>query len=72
MISAVGKKYDNIFIFLITRIEFLRHLRDFFGVVFKVQSLSKDEEDETMTGCDTHILLSCIGVGYSNVSKSIT
>ena len=58
--------------FFISRIQFLRHLRDFFGVVVKVQSLSKEESDETMTGCDTRILLSCIGVGYSNVSKSIT
>ena len=58
--------------FFVFRIQFLRHIRDFFGVVFKVQSISKDESDETMTGCNTQILLSCTGVGYSNINKSIT
>lgn len=50
----------------------MRHLRDFFGVVFKIQSVVKDRSDEAKTGCDTRILLSCTGVGYVNVSKSIT
>ena len=47
-------------------------MKDFFGVVFKVQSVIKDQSDETLTGCDTRVLLSCLGVGYSNISKSIT
>ncbi|XP_046842177.1 RNA 3'-terminal phosphate cyclase-like protein [Xenia sp. Carnegie-2017] len=53
-------------------IQFLRHLRDFFGVVFKVQSLTNYDDEDIRTGCETRILLSCVGVGYSNVSKSIT
>lgn len=53
-------------------VQFLSHLKEFFGVVFKVQNVIKDQSDETMTGCDTKVLLSCIGVGYSNISKSIS
>lgn len=43
-------------------IEQLRQLRMFFGVTFKIRA---DESSKT-------VLLSCLGVGYKNVSKKVT
>jgi hypothetical protein len=42
------------------RIEMLRHLRDFFGIKFKV-----DPDPDTKT-----VQLSCLGVGFINYSKA--
>lgn len=42
------------------RIEMLRHLRDFFGIKFKV-----DPDPVTKT-----VQLACLGVGYINYSKA--
>ena len=42
-------------------IGYLRLLKDFFGVVFKV---TPDEETKT-------VMLSCLGTGYTNVSRKI-
>lgn len=44
-------------------IQFLRDLRDFFGIVFKIEPLK--EEDEILE----QVVLTCIGVGYTNISK---
>ncbi|OAD52816.1 putative RNA 3'-terminal phosphate cyclase-like protein [Eufriesea mexicana] len=44
-------------------IQFLRDLKDFFGIVFKIESLK--EEDEILE----QVALTCIGVGYTNISK---
>ncbi|CAH1179466.1 unnamed protein product [Phaedon cochleariae] len=46
---------------------FLRHLREFFGITFKIQHL-EDEEENTGRGCKK-ILLTCVGIGYTNLSK---
>eukprot|EP00644_Phytophthora_capsici_P004345 jgi/Phyca11/7190/fgenesh1_pm.PHYCAscaffold_17_\ len=43
-------------------IECLRHLRDFFGITFKIKP-----DPETKT-----VLLSCLGVGFKNLSKKVT
>lgn len=53
---------------------FLRHMRDFFQVTFKIEeyrdkSISiSDEEKETRTGAEK-LILTCVGIGYSNISK---
>lgn len=47
------------------RIQFLRDLRDFFGVVFKIEPLK--EEDEVLD----QVVLTCVGVGYTNISRRI-
>ena len=54
-------------------IQFLRHIRDFFQLVYKVegsaQELGLEESEEPVT---RQILsLSCIGIGFSNFSKGI-
>ncbi|KAI4470611.1 rna 3' terminal phosphate cyclase [Holotrichia oblita] len=47
-------------------ISFLQHLREFFGITFKLEDY-KSEED-CVVGADK-ILLTCIGIGYTNISK---
>ncbi|XP_077982043.1 RNA 3'-terminal phosphate cyclase-like protein, partial [Glandiceps talaboti] len=51
-------------------IQFLRHVRDFFHVMFKIDTKSADEDESKMIGGDK-VLLSCLGVGFSNLSKTI-
>lgn len=43
-------------------IQFVRHLQDFFGVMFKIQP---DAESKT-------VLFSCVGIGYKNLARKIT
>lgn len=51
-------------------IQFLRHLRDFFGTMFKMEA--KDEEDSELRMGAEKILLTCVGTGYTNLSKTMT
>ncbi|XP_065567830.1 RNA 3'-terminal phosphate cyclase-like protein isoform X2 [Artemia franciscana] len=52
-------------------IKFLRTLRDFFGTQFKVETKQRSHEEEDLrTGCDK-VILTCIGVGYTNLSKTV-
>ena len=43
-------------------IQYLRHLRDFYGVTFKITA---DHETKTVE-------LSCMGIGFTNMSKKVT
>ncbi|DBA03606.1 TPA: hypothetical protein N0F65_006785 [Lagenidium giganteum] len=43
-------------------IQYLRHLRDFFGITFKIKP-----DPETKT-----VFLSCLGVGFKNLAKKVT
>ncbi|KAK3700177.1 hypothetical protein QZH41_010621 [Actinostola sp. cb2023] len=52
-------------------IQFLRHLKNFTGVMFKIQTQDKDPEDDSKTGGQTKVLLSCVGMGFTNVNKGI-
>uniref|UniRef100_A0A8C7JR39 RNA terminal phosphate cyclase-like 1 n=1 Tax=Oncorhynchus kisutch TaxID=8019 RepID=A0A8C7JR39_ONCKI len=49
-------------------IEFLRHMRDFFQMMFKIET-QKPAEDERKGG--DKVLMTCVGAGYTNISKSI-
>lgn len=51
-----------------TRIEFLRHIRDFFQIMFKIE-VQKPSEDERKGG--DKVLMTCVGVGYSNINKTL-
>ncbi|ETV84702.1 18S rRNA biogenesis protein RCL1 [Aphanomyces astaci] len=42
--------------------QYLRHLRDFFGVTFKIKA---DHDSKS-------VLLSCLGIGFKNLSKKVT
>ncbi|XP_038660348.1 RNA 3'-terminal phosphate cyclase-like protein isoform X1 [Scyliorhinus canicula] len=48
-------------------IEFLRHLKSFFQIVFKIEAQPMEEQK----GGDK-VLMTCIGVGFSNISKTVT
>jgi len=50
----------------------MRHLQDFFGLMFKMESLiSEDCEDKLRLGTEK-IMLTCVGVGFTNLSKTMT
>ncbi|CAH1772483.1 unnamed protein product [Owenia fusiformis] len=58
-------------------IHFLRHLKTFLQVVFKIDNdtnanrdLDNEDEDVLRTGGDK-VLLTCVGVGYTNLGKVI-
>lgn len=52
------------------RIQFLRHMRDFFGTIFKMETENRNEED-LRVGTEK-ILMTCVGAGYTNLSKTMT
>lgn len=45
------------------RIQFLRDLRDFLGTVFKIEPIKEEDEIKEQ------VMLTCIGIGYTNLSK---
>ncbi|XP_015119693.1 probable RNA 3'-terminal phosphate cyclase-like protein [Diachasma alloeum] len=49
-----------------TMIQFLRDLKDFFGIVFKLEPAKDEEDDEILL---EQVLLTCVGIGYTNLSK---
>uniref|UniRef100_A0A8C5KTE4 RNA 3'-terminal phosphate cyclase-like protein n=1 Tax=Jaculus jaculus TaxID=51337 RepID=A0A8C5KTE4_JACJA len=49
------------------RIEFLWHLKSFFQIMFKIESQPCGEE---LKGGDK-VLMTCVGVGFSNLSKTL-
>lgn len=58
-------------------IHFLQHLREFFAITFKLENANGDQEDETAGRDDEElsgsnkVMLTCVGVGYSNFSKRV-
>ncbi|KPP72002.1 RNA 3'-terminal phosphate cyclase-like protein-like [Scleropages formosus] len=51
-----------------SRREFLRHIRDFFQIMFKIEV--QKQEDESRRGGDK-VLMTCMGAGYANISKTL-
>ena len=58
----------NTTINLFNSIQFLRHLKEFFGVMFKIQAKQSDD-DNSVAGEESKILLSCVGAQYTNINK---
>lgn len=61
-----------------TAVAYLRHVRDFFGVKFRiVQEMPKigendedgDDDDDMGVAPEPSVVLSCVGVGLANISK---
>jgi hypothetical protein len=50
------------------RVQYLRDLMAFFGVRFKIQPQKSVDEAVSATG---EVVVSCVGVGFSNVNKSM-
>lgn len=54
------------------RVQFLRDVLDFFGVKFKISPAPRDEEEPENPNVGTgEVMVSCVGVGYSNVNKAM-
>ncbi len=55
------------------RIQFLRHIRDYFGVMFKLdvdkQQTCDGDDDQPLALGGEKVLLTCVGVGFRNLSK---
>ncbi|GAB1605437.1 RNA 3'-terminal phosphate cyclase-like protein [Argonauta hians] len=49
----------------------MRLIRDFFKVMFKVEEMKENFGDEELKTGDKKLLLTCVGVTYTNVSKPI-
>lgn len=49
----------------------MKHIRDFFQVMFKVDEKKKEDEEEDLQLGGEKLLLTCVGVGYSNITKAI-
>lgn len=55
----------------------MRHIRDFFQTMFKIETTTKqdeendDDEQKLKLGEKTKLILTCVGVGYSNINKMI-
>ncbi|CAG4959233.1 unnamed protein product [Parnassius apollo] len=56
-------------------ISFLQHLKEFFGVMFKLEVLRSESEDEASDDDEEHVTkaqkvkMTCVGIGYVNISK---
>lgn len=49
-------------------ITFLQHLKEFFGITFKLEHFLPPNEDDVIPGADK-VLLTCVGIGYTNLNK---
>jgi len=53
-------------------VQYLKHIQDFLDLMFKLETRQKvDNEDEMQLGADK-VLMTCVGMGYSNISKRTT
>lgn len=52
-------------------ITFLQHLREFFGITFKLEHFSVDNEEDNIGRGSDKIQMTCVGVGYSNLNKRV-
>ncbi|KAB7496092.1 putative RNA 3'-terminal phosphate cyclase-like protein [Armadillidium nasatum] len=55
-------------------INFLKHIKDFFGVSFKIdpykeQFIGVDDDTSDLNLGSPKFIFSCMGVGYTNISK---
>lgn len=51
-------------------IALLQHLREFFAITFKLTHYETDDDDNTECGA-SKVLLTCVGIGYTNISKRV-
>lgn len=52
---------------LFFRIQFLRHLKDFFGISFKLEPFIDSQGENLRQGCDSKILVTGVGIGYNKL-----
>lgn len=52
-------------------IHFLRHVRDFLGLMYKLESYVPPEEEEELQMGSNKVNVTCIGIGFSNVNVAV-
>ncbi|KAF4518839.1 hypothetical protein B566_EDAN006690, partial [Ephemera danica] len=52
-------------------IHFLRHVRDFLGLTYKLESYVPPEEEEDLQMGSNKVNVTCIGIGFSNVNVAM-
>ncbi|XP_058444494.1 probable RNA 3'-terminal phosphate cyclase-like protein [Malaya genurostris] len=55
-------------------IYFLQHLREFFGITFKLENATEEDDDlgdDDANAGSNKVMLTCVGIGYSNYSKKV-
>jgi RNA 3'-terminal phosphate cyclase-like protein len=53
-------------------ISFLQMLKEFFGITFKIDKDNRDSDDvDTAEGASPKVVLTCVGIGYTNISKRV-
>jgi hypothetical protein len=53
------------------RVQFLRHVKDFLGLTFKLESHQHDDDDEDLRTGAPKVNITCIGIGYSNLGITV-
>ncbi|XP_025191510.1 RNA 3'-terminal phosphate cyclase-like protein [Melanaphis sacchari] len=48
-------------------IQFLRHLKEFFGISFKLEPYIDSQNEDLSQGCDSKILVTGVGIGYNKL-----
>lgn len=51
-------------------VHFLQHLRDFFSITFKLENPETEDDDDSLPGAQK-VLMTCVGIGYTNISKRV-
>lgn len=49
------------------RIQFLRHLKQFFGISFKLEPYVDSQNEELRQGYESKILVTGVGIGYNKL-----
>lgn len=52
-------------------VQFLRYVKEFFNLCFKLEAKHKTEEEENLCLGANKIILTCLGIGYTNLSKRV-
>ena len=68
-----GKYILNLKVFFFS-VNALRHLKDFFEIQFKIDEwnrLQKEDDEELRLGSNEKALVTAMGIGYSNLNKTV-
>ncbi|XP_022248586.1 RNA 3'-terminal phosphate cyclase-like protein [Limulus polyphemus] len=51
---------------------FLRHMKDFLQIMFKLEVQKKNDEEENLQLGTDKVILTCVGIGFTNLSKKVS
>jgi len=53
-------------------VQFLRHAKDFLDLMYKLETKRMEEDEESLCVGSDKVLMTCVGIGFSNLSKRTT